>query len=120
MELIFELLFTLVFHVLGWIIISPCMACLQAFFALCYPAKTWQMRRLQGQVLFVTSAGLSFLFLTGAFFWYRAPLSIVLIAAVPGYILLLLGGVLGRGVEAASHETAEPSQGKRGFRYPSV
>ena len=87
----------------------PCMACLQSLFAVLLPAKTWQIRRLQSYVLLITGAGLSFVALAIVLFWLAASPAVIAAPAVVGYLLLLIGGWLGRRVEVESKALGQPN-----------
>ena len=76
----------------------PCVACLQALFAVLLPAKTWEVRRLQSYVILLACSGLSLVVFGCLAFWFsRAPWLIGPILL--GYVLLLVGGWLGKCVE---------------------
>lgn len=77
----------------------PFMACLQATFAVLLPAKNWQIRRLQSYVILAAGGGLLFLALAIVFFWLAASKLVIAVSALLGYLLLLLGGWLGKLVE---------------------
>ncbi len=90
----------------------PCMACLQAIFAVLLTAKTWQIRRLQSYVILAAGGGLLFMTLATVFFWLAAPKLVIAVSALLGYLLLLLGGWMGKLVEEEdksafqSHDTS--------------
>lgn len=92
----------MIFEILNVLFGFPAWACLQALFAVLMPAKTWQIRRLQSYVLLVTGSGLCFAIMAGLAIWLRGSWTVILVSAAVGYVLLLIGGALGRRVEDAS------------------
>lgn len=97
----------MIFDLLYWLVGLPCMACLQSMFAVLLPARTWQIRRLQSYVLLITGAGLSFVALAVVFFWLPASPAVIAAPAVVGYLLLLVGGWVGRWVEVESKAASQ-------------
>ena len=107
----------MVSEILYWLFGIPGMACLQSLFAVLMPAKTWQIRRLQSYVLLATGSGLCFAIMAGLAIWLRGSWTIILVSAAVGYVLLLIGGALGRRVEEASKTASQHGDGKGPERH---
>ena len=101
----------MILDLLYWLVGLPCMACLQSMFAVLLPAKTWQIRRLQAYVFLITGTGLSFITLAVIFYYLAGSKAVIAAPAVVGYVLLLIGGWLGKCVEDESTAAGKHDEG---------
>lgn len=99
----------MILDILYWLIGLPCMACLQALFAVLLPAKTWEIRRLQSHVILLAASGLS-LFVFGCLAFWLSSSSWLIGPILLGYILLLVGGWLRKCVEEDNESAKQRSE----------
>ena len=99
----------MILDVLYWLFGLPCMACLQALFAVLLPAKTWEIRRLQSYVILLAGSGLS-LFAFGCLGFWLMHSPWLIGPILLGYILLLVGGWLGKCVEEDNESAKQRSE----------